>query len=188
MSGKEAGSIAKIFGKTALNGAEIDIERFRAVQEESDIIHIATHGETDSNSPVLSFISLKRRLRVLDILQHQRGRSQLSASLIVFAACLSGLGEVARGNDVLGFSHAVLETGCSAFLGSLWKVNDRAPMLLMTQLYRLLHHNDKGASVAALFQKVQVALYEIDPEQRVEAISSILHDLPTEELDDKKAT
>ena len=125
---------------------------------------------------------------MLDILQHQRGRSQLSASLIVFAACLSGLGEVARGNDVLGFSHAVLETGCFAFLGSLWKINDRAPMLLMTQFYRLLHHNDKGASVAALFQKVQVALYEIDPEQRVEAISSILHNLPTEELDDKKAT
>ena len=188
MSGIEAVSIAKTFGKTALNGADIDIERFRAIQEESDIIHIAAHGEFDTDSPALSFISLKQRLRVLDILQHHRGHSQLSASLIVFAACLSGFGEVASGNDVLGFSHAVLETGCSAFLGSLWKVNDIASMLLMTQFYRLLHHNDKGASVAALFQKAQVALYEMGPEQRVEAISSILHEFPAEELDDKKAT
>ena len=88
---------------------------------------------------------------------------------------------------MLGFSHAVLETGCSAFLGSLRKVKDVASMLLMTQFYRLLHHNDNGASVAALFQKAQVALYEMGPEQRVEAISSILQEFPAEELDDENA-
>ncbi len=187
MAGIEAVFIAKMFGKTALNAADIDIERFRATLEESDIVHIATHGEFHSDSAALSFISLKQRLRVLDILQHHRGSSQLSPSLIVFAACLSALGEVASGNDVLGFSHAVLETGCSAFLGSLWKVNDIASMLLMTQFYRLLHHNDKGASVAALFQKAQVALYEMGPEQRVEEISLILEEFPAEELEDEKA-
>ena len=93
MSGIEAVSIAKTFGKIALNGADIDIEQFRAIQEESDIIHIAAHGEFDSDSPALSFISLKQRLRVLDILQHHRGGSQLSASLIVFAACLRRLSQ-----------------------------------------------------------------------------------------------
>ena len=187
MSGIEAVYIAKTFGKTALNGADIDVERFRTIQEESDIIHIAVHGNFDTNSPTLSSISLKQRLRVLDILQHHQGRSKLSASLIVFAACVSGLGEIASGNDVLGFSHAVLETGCSAFVGSLWEVNDLASMLLMTQFYRLLHNNDEGASVAALLQKAQVALYEMSPEQRVEAVSSILQEFPTEELDDKNA-
>ena len=184
MAGIEAVSIASTFGKTAVNGADIDVERFRAILEENDIIHIATHGEFHSDSPVLSYISLKQRLRVLDILQH-RGGSQLLASLIVFAACLSGLGEIASGNDVLGFSHAVLETGCSAFLGSLWEVSDIATILLMTQFYRLLRHNDKGESVAALFQKAQVSLYEMGPEQRVDAMSSILQNLPAEELDDQ---
>ena len=187
MAGVEAVSVAKSFGKTAFNGADIDIKRFRAILEESDIIHNAAHGEFHSESPTLSFISLKQRLRVLDILQHRRGSSQLSASLMVFAACASGLGEMARGNDLLGFSHAVLETGCSAFLGSLWKVNDIASMLLTTQFYRLLRHNDKEASVAALFQKAQVALYEMGPEQRVEAVFSILQELPAEELNDKNA-
>ena len=187
MAGIEAVVIAKFFGKAALNGTDMDIERFRALLEESDIIHLAVHGEFYSDSPALSYISLKQSLRVLDILQHQRGHSQLSSSLIVFAACFSGLGEVVRGEDVLGFSHAVLEAGCSAFLGSLWKVNDIATMLLMTQFYRLLRHNDKGASVATLFQKAQAVLYEMGPDQRVEAVLSILRELPAEELDDKNA-
>ena len=133
MSGIEAVYISKTFGKTALNGADIDAERFRTIREESDIFHIAVHGNFDTNSPTLSSISLKQRLRVLEILQHHQGHSKLSASLMVFAACVSGLREIASGNDVLGFSHAVLETGCSAFLGSLWEVNDLASMLLMTQ-------------------------------------------------------
>ena len=187
MAGIEAILIAKTFGKAAFNGTDMDIERFRALLEESDIIHLAVHGEFYIDSPALSYISLKQKLHVLDILQHHRGHSQHSSSLIVFAACFSGLGEVVRGNDVLGFSHAVLETGCSAFCGSLWKVNDIATMLLMTQFYRLLRHNDKGASVAALFQKAQAVLYEMGPEQRVEAVLSILQELPAEELDDKNS-
>ena len=187
MAGIEAISIADTFGNTAFNSADIDMEGFRAILKENDIIHIAAHGEFYSDSPMLSYILLKQRLRVLDILPYHQGDSQLRASLIVFATCFSGLGEIASGNDVLGFSHAVLETGCSAFLGSLWGVNDIATMLLITHFYQLVRYSDKRESVAALFQKAQIALYEMGPEQRADAVSSLLQSLPAEELDDRNA-
>ena len=47
-------------------------------------------------------------------------------ALVVFAACLSGMGQGTLGSDILGFAHAVLGTGCAAYLGALWNVDDRA--------------------------------------------------------------
>ncbi|KAH6708753.1 hypothetical protein BKA61DRAFT_579760 [Leptodontidium sp. MPI-SDFR-AT-0119] len=48
-------------------------------------------------------------------------RLHSNATLVIFEAHVSGLGEESIGNDLLGFSHAVLASGAIAFLGRLWK-------------------------------------------------------------------
>jgi len=52
----------------------------------------------------------------------ERGKALDCGALIVFAASLSELGQATIGNNVLGFSHAVLEAGATAYMGAFMDV------------------------------------------------------------------
>jgi hypothetical protein len=81
--------------------------------------------------------------RVLDL-----SRLRTSAGLVVFEACISGLGEETVGNDVFGFSHIVLSSGAIVFLGALWYVSDEASALLMIYFFRALRNARKVTSTS----------------------------------------
>lgn len=54
-----------------------------------------------------------RERRIIDLAQVKS-----SLALIAFATSLSGLGQATVGNDILGFSYAVLEAGTTAYMGT----------------------------------------------------------------------
>ena len=120
----------------------------------SDIVLVSTHGSRSPYSPWQSRISLKTDFRVMEV-------SQLTsrASLVIFGACLSGLGRVTNGNDVLGFSHAILQSGASNYLGALWSVSDYVTMLLIVSFFRKLALREKGVSLAKCWQCAQQTVY-----------------------------
>ncbi|KAK0262335.1 hypothetical protein LTR35_017724, partial [Friedmanniomyces endolithicus] len=109
--------VASSFGAKpqAANG-EFTQDNFIRMYEQSDILLVATHGTQSPKSAWESSLLLQPPFRVLDL-----ARMHSNASLIIFEACVSGLGEESIGNDLLGFSHAVLASGATAFLGGLWR-------------------------------------------------------------------
>ncbi|KAL2851365.1 CHAT domain-containing protein [Aspergillus pseudodeflectus] len=143
-------------------GAElINAEGFMQAMREAELMHIASHGTENYSSPWESTI-LGNRFRVLDMAQ-----IDCSASLVVFSCCLSGKGEISSGDDLVGFAHAVLQSGAQAFLGGLWKVSDGATMLLMHLFYRVLsaHKNASSRielSVADAWHQAVRAFYRLD--------------------------
>lgn len=132
-------------------------DNFIELYEQSDILLIATHGTQSTKSAWESSLLLHPPFRVLDL-----ARLRSNASLIIFEACVSGLGEESIGNDLLGFSHAVLASGATAFLGGLWKVSDEASALLMLFLFEEFKTDKRSKSLARCWRNAQMKLYELD--------------------------
>lgn len=100
------------------------------------LVHLATHGVFDPNSPLQSRLLLAQdgsndgNLTVAELY-----RTRLESDLVVLSACETALGEVGGGDDVVGFTRGFLYSGARSIVSSLWKVDDRATSELMTKFY-----------------------------------------------------
>jgi CHAT domain-containing protein len=179
MAGIEAVNIARTFQTWPIEASTLTRQTFRQhIEGESPILHIGTHGDLNHRNPLLSSISIGhgQDFRVLDM-----SAVRSNVSLLVFAACLSGLGKASVGSEVLGFSHVVLSTGCQAYIGTLWKVSDFGSMMVMTMFYRLL--NRKGfLSVAEVMREAQLKVLGLDAEKAGAILDDIVGDWSAPDL------
>ena len=119
------------------------------------ILHIAAHAEVDSLDPLQSRILLAAEggdagfLTARDIY----GVDLEGVSLVTISACESGLGRIARGDEVLGFTRSFLSAGASGLLVSLWPVADNSTELLMSTFYARLAN---GAQAVDAMRSAQV--------------------------------
>ncbi|MDH4057333.1 MAG: CHAT domain-containing protein, partial [Cyclobacteriaceae bacterium] len=76
-------------------------------------------------------------------------------NLVIMSACETGLGDVKSGEGVYGLQRSFLVAGADALIMSLWKVDDAATQLLMTNFYSLWI---KGGDKQKAFKQAQVQL------------------------------
>jgi tetratricopeptide (TPR) repeat protein len=142
---------------TALLGSDASEQRLdemaKAKQLKSyRLIHLATHGLVDLQTPGRSTLLLSRdrssnplklavgqkhytgELTVLAIRQNW----QLDADLVVLSACKTALGKESQGDGLLGFAQAFLQCGARSVVLSRWEADDTATALLMLRFYENL--------------------------------------------------
>jgi CHAT domain-containing protein len=140
----EARGIAKLVPGSELlvraKASELAFKRFAANFE---FLHIASHGEFNSDEPLKSRLMLARdgaddgfltAGEIYDL--------KLNANLVTLSACETGLGHVASGDDIIGLTRALLYAGTSNVVASLWQVDDLATSELMTAFYQNLMQGD----------------------------------------------
>jgi CHAT domain-containing protein/Tfp pilus assembly protein PilF len=137
--------------KTALSR---ELSRYR-------ILHFATHGLIDAQTPALSGLMLSRveergapveGFLGLDDIYNLR----LGANLVVLSGCETALGKNVRGEGLVGLTQGFLYAGARQVLSSLWRVEDQATAELMSHFYRALL--SPGRTPAAALRLAQLAV------------------------------
>jgi CHAT domain-containing protein len=114
------------------------------------LVHFATHGDLSESDPLSSALLLvpgggeDGRLEVREVFG-----LDLHARLVVLSACETGLGQLSRGDELVGLQRAFLYAGTPAVVTTLWKVEDRASYDLVRAFYDRL---DGAGPVEALRQ------------------------------------
>lgn len=125
------------------------------------IVHFATHGLIDSQTPALSGLMLSRVREKGTPVDGFLGLGdiynlRLGADLVVLSGCETALGKEVRGEGLVGLTQGFLYAGAKQVAASLWRVEDRATAELMSRFYRGLLV--EGRSPAAALHQAQLAV------------------------------
>lgn len=159
-----------LFNNTPVHAQSLQEADLRDLYSVSDLLLISTHGERSPSpySPWQSHIKLATDFRVMEL-----SKFRTKASLVVFGTCLSAAGRVTASSDVLGFSHAVLQSGARAYLGALWEVDEVATLLLMRAFFRAVAKREPGAGFAVCWARAQRLLYARDSQGVAKMLAEI---------------
>lgn len=118
------------------------------------LVHFATHGIVDENSPELSRIFLQNDSEAEDgsLFSGEIYNLRLNASLVTLSACQTGLGKISKGEGVIGLSRALVYAGAKNIIVSFWSVADESTAQLMTDFYTLLLESTSANFSATLRQ------------------------------------
>jgi CHAT domain-containing protein len=73
----------------------------------------------------------------------------INAYLVVLSACETALGKINRGDEIIGFTRAFIYAGTPSIITTLWKVNDMATYMLMSEFYKNLKTMRKADALRA---------------------------------------
>jgi CHAT domain-containing protein/Tfp pilus assembly protein PilF len=135
-------------GATVLVRRDATEAKAKALIGRAGLLHFATHGELDEKDPLSSALLLvpegqeDGRLEVREIFG-----LDMHARLVVLSACETGLGQLSRGDELVGLQRAFLYAGTPAVVTTLWKVDDRASFRLMEAFYDVLQTHSPAAAL-----------------------------------------
>ncbi|MBC8162004.1 MAG: tetratricopeptide repeat protein [Roseiflexaceae bacterium] len=119
------------------------------------LIHLATHGVYNPQTPLDSYIQLAPTPTSADsklTVSQIYGLRLPRATLVVLSACETNIGALSQGDEVVGMARAFMYAGAPSVIASLWDVQDDATKLLMERFYQYLA---AGESKAAALGKAQ---------------------------------
>ena len=126
------------------------------------VIHFDTHGMFNANNGLYSWLAMSKlteygteteQLYVVYILN-----LNLQACLVVLRACMSGLGEVHPGDDIIGLTRAFFYAGVPSIVASMWEIDDQGSCDLIESFYDAwLKCGDKADKAEAL-RKAQLEM------------------------------
>lgn len=134
--------------------------------EDSDIVHFATHGFVNTQSPELSGIVLSLVdenndpidgfVSVQDIF----GLREIDASIVVLSGCRTAAGERIRGEGPMSLARAFMQVGVRHTVASQWDVSDRATAELMIAFYDGLLRQGRSPANALAYAQRQIKVQQ----------------------------
>jgi CHAT domain-containing protein len=130
---------------------------FRENAKDARIIHVSSHGSYNPWVPLesgLVFLDANGKPGLLssrEVYTLKLNRTEL----IVMSACVSSVGDFAKGDEVTGLTRAFQVAGVPNVIGSLWPVENDATIELMTAFHKSLAETKHPATA---LQQAQVKM------------------------------
>lgn len=130
---REIETLGKLFkNSVTLKNDEATLENLCENIEAADVIHFACHGNFRLDNPNFSSLNLYTgNLTARDV-----QKLRLPDKFVALSACETGLNKIISGEELLGLTSAFLNAGASSLVMSLWTVNDKTTLNLMSSFYR----------------------------------------------------
>jgi CHAT domain-containing protein len=160
-SGQEVQKIGEVF-KPKSDSLLADRATKEVVETQSKdyrYVHLSTHGLLDSHHSMYSGIAFWDGL----LQTYEIFNLELHADLVVLSACETGLGELKKGEGVVGLTRAFMYAGTPSVMVSLWSVSDESTAELMIAFYRKMKG---GLSKVKALQEAKLELMKGQKEVR----------------------
>ncbi len=132
-------------GARALLGEDAAVDAVATALETATRAHIASHGTFRADNPLFSSLQLADGpLTVYDL-----ERLRATPRDMILSACDGGVTAVRPGDELMGFSGALLALGTSALVASVVPVPDEPTHRLMLALHERLDAGDEPAAALA---------------------------------------
>jgi CHAT domain-containing protein len=142
---------------TGFDASRATVMRLQSIRNQ--IVHFAAHSDLNEEHPELSHIVLSLfdsngkdqdgYLRLHDIYN-----LKLPADLVVLSACNTGLGQVIRGEGLIGLTRGFMHAGSPRIIATLWRVEDLGTLELMKHFYQ--HLAREGMAPPAALRQAQL--------------------------------
>ncbi|MDF9794978.1 CHAT domain-containing protein/tetratricopeptide (TPR) repeat protein [Catalinimonas alkaloidigena] len=133
----EAEEIKNNIETEIFSGKNATKQNFIKYGADFQIIHLAVHGESDHNNPLmgrLNFNSLNNNTSPF-LYYYELMTMNLNAELAVLSACETGLGKFFDGEGVYNLTRAFQYAGCRSVVASLWRIDDMQTSKIMKYFY-----------------------------------------------------
>lgn len=129
----EAVAVAELLGVEPLLGPDVRTAPVLGALGEAEVVHIAGHGRVALADGFDSRLELAdgEALRAADVL-----RLRSRARLVVLSGCETGLSEQRPGDELVGFTRALLLSGVSGIVSGQWRVSDASTRDLLSRFHR----------------------------------------------------
>ena len=128
----EAAAVATVYGADPLVGPAATERAVRDRLPDAQVVHLATHGIVDAESPLASSVLLAdgEALTVAELLS-----LRMDADLVVLSACQTGTGTPVGGDELLGLGRVLVAAGARAAIVTLWPVDDACTAVFMARFH-----------------------------------------------------
>ncbi len=155
----ELAALQKLFGGRQIKDREFVKPRLKMELEQSpySIVHIATHGEIESDVRKSYLLTYDGRL-TMDELEDYVSRTRYrvkGVELLTLSACRTAVGD---DRAALGLAGIALKAGARSAVATLWSISDEATSRLIPRFYKNLLKS--GLSKAQALQQTQREMLE----------------------------
>jgi hypothetical protein len=142
----EVAAIARVWPEaTTLMGAAAGPGALRTALAAADVVHVAAHGEHQSESPMFSSLQLGGG----PVFAYELDRTARTAGHVILSACDVGLTTIRAGEESLGLTSALLHLGIRCVVAGVARVNDETAGTVMVDYHRRLARGVDSASALA---------------------------------------
>ena len=153
---EEVKKVSELVGGDEFLDFEANEKKFKDVASHYDILHLAMHTIMNDKNPMYSkmaFTQTEDKTEDGFLNTYELYNMKLNSRMAVLSSCNSGNGKLQRGEGVMSMARGFIYSGCPSIIMTLWSIEDKSGVALMTSFYQYLI---KGKSKAEALRNSKI--------------------------------